>query len=210
MTAEPSPAPKRSNLRLPLILGLALLGLIILCTVLNVIGNKANSVPATPPVEQTAAWETAIAHLGAVATKWSGPTAVEPVETQLLAKPTDQTAAGPFTMFVTNVETAPQYGDQKAAAGNQFVAVTIYFASNTEGGLYIGPESFSLKDSAGSLYRTTKGKTPWLTSPILLAKDKTMDILVSFEVPQGARGLVVTFTAVRMNPPVIVPISLGM
>lgn len=204
MTAEPAQSPKKSNLRLPLILGLALLGFILLCTVLNVIGNNANSVTATPPVEQTALWETAIAHLGAVATKWYGPTTVGAGETSVPASP------GPFTMFVTGVETAPQYVDQKAAAGNKFVAVTLFFKSNVGDGLYIGPESFTLQDSAGIQYRTTKGKTPWLSSPILLPKDETMSILVSFEVPEGARGLVVTFTADRMDPPVIVPLSLGL
>lgn len=213
MTAEPAPAPKKSNRR-PLIITVAVIvGFVALCTVLNVLGNNnvdfANSAISTPPLGQTAEWQTALAHVAAVATKWSAPTSSAPTAAPLLARVGDRMDPGPFAMTVMNAETATQYGDQKAQAGQKFVSAQVLLESQDAGGLYISPASFTLKDSDAIQYMTTPGQTPAFDGELILANGQKMSAWVTFEVPEGAQGFVLTFESLKGNPPVLIPISLG-
>ena len=212
MTAEPAPAPKKSNRTLIITLAV-ILGFVALCTVLNVMGNNnvdfANPATSTPPFEQTAEWETALAHVAAVATKWSAPTSSAPTAAPPLAKVGDRMDPGPFAMTVMNIETATQYGNQKAQAGQKFVSAQVLLESRDAGGLYISPASFTLKDSDGIQYVTMQGQTPAFDSEVLLPNGQKMSAWATFEVPEGAHGLVLTFESIKGNPPVFIPIALG-
>ncbi|MCL4528126.1 MAG: DUF4352 domain-containing protein [Chloroflexi bacterium] len=213
MSAEPAPAPKKSN-RKPLIITLAvILGFAALCTVLNWMGSNnvdfANPAPPTPPFEQTAAWQTALAHLAAVATKWSAPTSSGPTPTPQFAKVGDRMDPGPFAVTVTDAETAASYGGQTAQAGNKFVAAQVLLESKDTGGLYISPAFFTLKDSDGIQYVATQGQTPAFSSDVLLPNGQQANGWVTFEVPEGAHGFILTFDSIKSNPPVLIPILLG-
>jgi hypothetical protein len=209
MTAESGPAPRKLN-KTALIVILSILGVVILCTVMNAIGNNANSVPPTPPEEQTSEWATALAHVAAVATKWRDVTPAAALPTWDLPTVGDRVDRKSYALTVTNVETAMQYGDRKAQAGNKFVAVTVLFESKAYGGVYIGPDDFELQDSDARLYRTTRGKDPSFQIPITLPKDKKMTCLVSFEVLEDAHDLLLNFSPGMLPNETPISIRLGL
>jgi hypothetical protein len=208
MTTEPVPAPKKSNKKLIIIIVSTILGFLVLCTVLNVIGNTVNSVPPTPPQQQTEIAATSIAHVATVYAKWYGSTPAAAAPTLSLPAVGDRLDPGPYAMTVTNVETAGQYGDRKAQAGNIFVTVMILFETKTNGALMISPDAFTLQDSNVRLYKPTIGKTSSLQSPITLPKNQSMTCLVSFELPEDAHGLLITFAPTML--PNLMPIAVGL
>ena len=72
VTAETAPAPKKSN-KTALIIVLSILGVVILCTLLNVIGNNLNSITPTPTVLPTLDLTPVMAQVATVFVNLFGP-----------------------------------------------------------------------------------------------------------------------------------------
>jgi len=118
-----------------------------------------------------------------------------PVPETAIGKVGETVTQGAYSITVANVETATTYGEfNSAEAGNKFVAVELVIQSGAATGVSVNPFYVSLKDSNGYEYTVSIfGKEPSLKSQNDLPSGEFVRGWVTFEVPDGASGFILTY-----------------
>lgn len=106
-----------------------------------------------------------------------------------------------WTITVTGSQRVAAAGGAKAEAGHELLVITFTLQNGNKTGSGIGPSSFKLRDSSGTLYQpaVTNDKTFIYNIGMPIKAGETRTINIAYSVPTGASGLIWTYTPFSEN-----------
>jgi len=106
-----------------------------------------------------------------------------------------------FSITVTDLEEASEYGQYKPQDGYKFVAVEMTIESRADNGFDINPLYARLQDANGEAYFLTfGGKEPSLEPQFKATEGSKEQGWITFEVPQSAQGFVLVYEVPFSSP----------
>lgn len=186
------------------------IGALVVIMVMAVCVSLGSPTPkaAAPVIVSTA---TGQAQKPAAPAKATDVPASEPTAAVTIGRMGETIAQGGYRLTVTKVEEAQAFGDfARAEAGKKLVAVEMLIESGADEGVDINPMFYAkVKDADGYEYSASlAGKEPTLKAQNNLPKGEKVRGWVTFEVPETASGLVLSYKPMTLGDAINLRVSL--